>query len=90
MKYVDEYRSETLARNVVREIERLVTRDWSIMEVCGGQTHSIVKHGIDYLLPKRVELVHGPGCPVCVTSLEMIDRAHAIAARPDVSKGAAR
>lgn len=84
MKYVDEYRSETLARNVVREIERLVTRDWTIMEVCGGQTHSIVKHGIDYLLPIRIELVHGPGCPVCVTSLEMIDRAHAIAARPDV------
>ena len=54
------------------------------MEVCGGQTHSIVKYGLDYLLPKEVELVHGPGCPVCVTPLEMIDRAHAIARRPDV------
>jgi hydrogenase expression/formation protein HypD len=84
MKYLDEYRNESLARKVVREIERLVTRHWTIMEVCGGQTHSIVKHGIDYLLPKTIELVHGPGCPVCVTSLEMIDRAHAIAARPGV------
>ena len=71
MKYLDEYRNESLARKVVREIERLVTRHWTIMEVCGGQTHSIVKHGIDYLLPKTIELVHGPGCPVCVISLEM-------------------
>src|SRR5262249_6818072 len=60
------------------------TRPWTIMEVCGGQTHSIVKYGIDRLLPTEIELVHGPGCPVCVTSLEMIDRAHAIASRPDV------
>ena len=84
MKYLDEYRDEAVARKVVREIERLVTREWTIMEVCGGQTHSIVKHGIDYLLPKGIELVHGPGCPVCVTSLEMIDKAHAIASRPEV------
>ena len=61
-----------------------MTRPWVIMEVCGGQTHSIVKYGLDYLLPREIELVHGPGCPVCVTPLEMIDRAHAIARRPDV------
>lgn len=84
MKYLDEYRDEAVARKVVQEIERCLTREWTIMEVCGGQTHSIVKHGIDYLLPKGIELVHGPGCPVCVTSLEMIDKAHAIASRPEV------
>ncbi len=84
MKYIDEYRSEALAAKVLGEIRRTVTRNWVLMEVCGGQTHSIVKHGIDRLLPDHVELVHGPGCPVCVTSLEMIDKAHAIALRPDV------
>jgi len=84
VKYVDEYRSETLARNVTDEIRRIQTRPWVIMEVCGGQTHSIVKHGLDHLLPQEIELVHGPGCPVCVTPLEMIDKAHAIARRPDV------
>jgi hydrogenase expression/formation protein HypD len=84
MKYLDEYRSEELANKVVAEIHRTVTRPWVLMEVCGGQTHSIVKYGIDRLLPSQVELVHGPGCPVCVTSLEMIDKAHAIAQRPDV------
>ena len=84
MKFLDEYRNEALAQKIIAEIRRLVTRPWVLMEVCGGQTHSIVKYGIDYLLPKEVELVHGPGCPVCVTSLEMIDKAHAIARRPDV------
>ncbi|HEX3068049.1 MAG TPA: hydrogenase formation protein HypD [Thermoanaerobaculia bacterium] len=84
MRFVDEYRDGRLARAIVRDIERMQTRPWVIMEVCGGQTHSIVKHGIDHLLPPGIELVHGPGCPVCVTSLEMIDKAHAIAARPDV------
>jgi hydrogenase expression/formation protein HypD len=84
VKYLDEYRNEAVAQKVVQEISRLLTREWTIMEVCGGQTHSIVKHGIDYLLPKGIELVHGPGCPVCVTSLEMIDKAHAIASRPEV------
>lgn len=79
MKYVDEYRNKEVAENIAREIRRIQTRPWVIMEVCGGQTHSIVKHGIDYLLPEAVELVHGPGCPVCVTPLEMIDKAHAIA-----------
>jgi hydrogenase expression/formation protein HypD len=84
MKYLDEYRSEPLAFKIVQEIRRIVTRPWVLMEVCGGQTHSIVKHGLDFLLPREVELVHGPGCPVCVTSLEMIDKAHAIAKRPGV------
>lgn len=84
MKYLDEYRDAEAARSLVAAIERTVTRPWTIMEVCGGQTHTIVRYGIDELLPPSVELVHGPGCPVCVTSLEMIDRAHAIAARPDV------
>ncbi|MDQ3545243.1 MAG: hydrogenase formation protein HypD [Verrucomicrobiota bacterium] len=84
MKYLDEYRDEALAAGIVAEIRRIVTKPWVLMEVCGGQTHSIVKYGIDRLLPKEIELVHGPGCPVCVTSLEMIDKALAIAQRPDV------
>ncbi len=84
MKYLDEYRDEAIAQKIVKEIRRIVTRPWVIMEVCGGQTHSIVKYGLDRLLPPEIELVHGPGCPVCVTSLEMIDKAHAIASRPDV------
>jgi hydrogenase expression/formation protein HypD len=84
MKYLDEYRNEELAQKVVSEIRRVVTKPWVLMEVCGGQTHTIVKYGIDHLLPPEVELVHGPGCPVCVTSLEMIDKAHSIARRPDV------
>ena len=84
MKYLDEYRDGKLAAKIVEEIRKVQTKPWVIMEVCGGQTHSIVKHGIDELLPKGIELVHGPGCPVCVTPLEMIDKAHAIARRPDV------
>lgn len=84
MKFLDEYRDEAAARKLVRAIEAVATRPWTIMEVCGGQTHTIVKYGIDELLPKAIELVHGPGCPVCVTALETIDRAHAIASRPDV------
>jgi hydrogenase expression/formation protein HypD len=85
MKFVDEYRDAAAARALAARIARTVTRPWTIMEVCGGQTHSIVKYGIDEVLPRDVELVHGPGCPVCVTSLEMIDRAHAIASRPNVT-----
>ncbi len=84
MKYIDEYRNEAVAEKLVNELRRMVTKPWVLMEVCGGQTHTIVKYGIDRLLPDEVELVHGPGCPVCVTSLEMIDKAHAIAQRPDV------
>ncbi len=84
MKYLDEYRDGDIAAKLVERIRRVQTRPWVIMEVCGGQTHSIVKNGIDHLLPKGIELVHGPGCPVCVTPLEMIDKAHAIARRSDV------
>ena len=84
MKYLDEYRDTEAARRLTAAIARTVTQPWTVMEVCGGQTHSIVKHGIDGLLPKGIELVHGPGCPVCVTSLELIDKAHEIARRPDV------
>ncbi len=84
MKYLDEYRDQRLASRLLDEIRQTVTRPWTLMEVCGGQTHSIVKYGLDELLPSQVELVHGPGCPVCVTPLEMIDRAHAIARWPDV------
>jgi hydrogenase expression/formation protein HypD len=85
MKYVDEYRDPQAAHALAAAIRRAATRPWTIMEVCGGQTHTIVKYGIDEVLPPGIELVHGPGCPVCVTSLEMIDRAHAIASRPDVT-----
>jgi hydrogenase expression/formation protein HypD len=84
VKYVDEYRDRGVAAALARKIADSVTRPWVLMEVCGGQTHSIVRYGIDRMLPPEVELVHGPGCPVCVTSLEMIDRAHAIASRKDV------
>jgi hydrogenase expression/formation protein HypD len=84
MKYLDEYRDPDAARKLADAIRKITTRPWVIMEVCGGQTHTIVKYGIDKILPDEIELVHGPGCPVCVTSLEMIDRAHAIASRPDV------
>jgi hydrogenase expression/formation protein HypD len=84
MKYLDEYRNADVARRLVDEIARTVTRPWVLMEMCGGQTHSIVKYGLDRLLPEGVELVHGPGCPVCVTALETIDKAHAIARRPNV------
>src|SRR5207248_4559043 len=85
MKYVDEYRDGAAARRLADAVARAVSRPWTIMEVCGGQTHTIVKYGLDEVLPAGVELVHGPGCPVCVTSLEMIDRAHAIASRPGVT-----
>ena len=84
MKYLDEYRDGRVAAKVLAEIRRVTTRPWTLMEVCGGQTHSIVKHGVDRMLPPEIELVHGPGCPVCVTPLEQIDKAHAIARRPDV------
>ena len=84
MKYVAEYRDAELVRGVIDEIANTVTRDWDLMEICGGQTHAIMRYGIDQLLPDEIELVHGPGCPVCVTPLEQIDRALAIAAMPDV------
>jgi hydrogenase expression/formation protein HypD len=84
MRFLDEYRDAALAQRLAREIHRVTTRPWTIMEVCGGQTHAIVKFGIDELLPRSITLIHGPGCPVCVTPLEIIDRALAIAAQPGV------
>jgi len=84
MKFLDEFRDGAAVDKLVRAIRNRVTRPWTIMEVCGGQTHTIVKYGIDEILPEAIELVHGPGCPVCVTPLEVLDRAHAIASRPDV------
>jgi hydrogenase expression/formation protein HypD len=84
MKYLDEYRDGERSQQFAREIRCLTTRPWNIMEVCGGQTHAIVKFGIDELLPKQITLIHGPGCPVCVTPLEIIDKALEIAGRPDV------
>jgi hydrogenase expression/formation protein HypD len=84
MKYLDEYRAPGVAASLAARIRDTATRPWVLMEVCGGQTHSIVRYGIDRMLPAGVELVHGPGCPVCVTALETIDRAHAIAARRGV------
>ena len=84
MKYLDEYRDPVLAKKLIAEIHRITTRPWTLMEVCGGQTHTIVKQGIDEALPAGIRMIHGPGCPVCVTPLEQVDKALAIAARPDV------
>ena len=84
MRFLDEYRDPATAQQLLRAIESIATKPWTIMEVCGGQTHTIVKYGIDEMLPRGIELVHGPGCPVCVTSLETIDRAHAVASHPNV------
>ncbi len=84
MKYLDEFSDPELARNLIDQIKAVTTRRWAIMEVCGGQTHSIIRHGIDQLLPDTIEMIHGPGCPVCVTPLEIIDKALEIASRPDV------
>jgi hydrogenase expression/formation protein HypD len=84
VKYIDEYRQASQVHAVIQAIRRRISRPWVLMEICGGQTHSIVRHGIDQLLPAELELVHGPGCPVCVTPLELVDKALAIAARPEV------
>jgi len=84
MKYIDEYRDAQGVEKLLAEIHRVATRPWTIMEVCGGQTHAIVKFGIDELLPRSIRLIHGPGCPVCVTPLEVIEKALQIAARPEV------
>jgi len=84
MKFLSEYRDPKTARLMLAEIRRITTRPWVIMEVCGGQTHAIVRSGIDQVLPKEISLVHGPGCPVCVTPIETIDRAIEIARRPEV------
>ena len=85
MKYVDEYRDPAIARALVADIARRVTRPWVLMEICGGQTHTLMRYGIDDLLPEGLELVHGPGCPVCVTPLEAIDAALDLAAHPGVT-----
>jgi hydrogenase expression/formation protein HypD len=85
MKYLEEFRNPHIARQLLDEIHAITTRPWTMMEVCGGQTHSIIRNGIDQLLPPEIELIHGPGCPVCVTPLEMIDKALAIAGQPGVT-----
>ena len=84
MKFVSEYRDPAAAEGYARAIAKITTRPWTIMEVCGGQTHAIVKFGIDELLPEKISLLHGPGCPVCVTPVELVDKATQIAARPEV------
>ncbi len=84
MKHVDEYRDAGITARLAASIRRVVTKPWTIMEVCGGQTHAILRFGLDQLLPREIELVHGPGCPVCVTPVELIDKACAIAARDEV------
>ena len=84
MKYLDEYRDPALALRLVQEIRRNATQPWVLMEICGGQTHTLVKYGIEELLGSGLELVHGPGCPVCVTALEIVDKAIAIASIPEV------
>jgi hydrogenase expression/formation protein HypD len=84
MKYIDEYRDAKMAEEYAQAIARLTTKPWTLMEVCGGQTHAIVKFGIDELLPDKITLAHGPGCPVCVTPVELIDKAVEIASRPEV------
>ena len=85
MKYLDEFRNGDIARRIVEDIHRMTTRPWAIMEVCGGQTHAIIRNGIDQILPQGLELMHGPGCPVCVTPLDVIDQALAIASLPGVT-----
>jgi hydrogenase expression/formation protein HypD len=84
MQFVTEFRDAELVKGVAEEIRRTITRPWVLMEICGGQTHAIMRYGLDQLLPPEIELVHGPGCPVCVTPLEQIDRALAIASQPNV------
>jgi hydrogenase expression/formation protein HypD len=84
MKYIDEYRDADLTRKLLADLQKTITRDWTLMEVCGGQTHSIIKSGLDQMLPPQIELVHGPGCPVCVTPLEQVDKAIALASLPEV------
>ena len=84
MKFVDEFRDAKIVKTYIDKIHEITRNEWTIMEICGGQTHSIIKYGIDEMLPDKITLVHGPGCPVCVTPLEMIDKAIEIASRPDV------
>jgi hydrogenase expression/formation protein HypD len=84
VKYIDEYRDADLTRKLLADIQKTVSRPWTLMEVCGGQTHAIIRSGLDQMLPAEINLIHGPGCPVCVTPLELVDKAIALASRPDV------
>ncbi len=84
MKYLEEFRDPDVAKQLLGRIKQAVTRPWSLMEVCGGQTHAIMQYGLQELLPAEVNMLHGPGCPVCVTPLEQIDKAIAVAGRPNV------
>src|SRR3954447_5258680 len=84
MKYIDEYRDEKVAKNLISKLNSIAKHPWVLMEVCGGQTHTLMRYGIDEMLPAKMEMVHGPGCPVCVTPLEIIDKAVALADRPEV------
>ena len=84
MKHIDEYRDAKIARALLAALERKTTRPWVLMEICGGQTHTLMRYGIDTLIPSQIELVHGPGCPVCVTPLEVVEKAIQIASQPDV------
>ena len=84
MKHLDEYRDPNLADGLLRTLRREITRPWTVMEVCGGQTHTLLRSGIDQLVPEQLRLIHGPGCPVCVTPLDLIDRALSLAARPEI------
>ncbi|MGC8743116.1 MAG: hydrogenase formation protein HypD [Verrucomicrobiia bacterium] len=84
LKYLEEYRDSAAVKKIADAVARITTRHWTIMEICGGQTHSIIRHGIDEMLPDKIRVIHGPGCPVCVTPIELIDRAIEIAARPNV------
>src|SRR5450755_3532639 len=84
MKYLDEYRDHRIARALAAEIVQATTQPWVLMEICGGQTHTIMRYGLDELLPRNIEIVHGPGCPVCVTPLETVDKAIMLALQPNV------
>jgi hydrogenase expression/formation protein HypD len=84
MKHIDEYRDAKIARALLAALARKTTRPWVLMEICGGQTHTLMRYGIDTLIPSQIELVHGPGCPVCVTPLEVVEKAIQIASQPDV------
>lgn len=84
MRFITEYRDKNLVHGLIRELHRVTTKPWTIMEICGGQTHAIMRYGLHKLLPEEIELVHGPGCPVCVTPIELIDKAIAIASQPEV------
>lgn len=84
MKYIDEYRDPVAAQKLIKQINQTTTQPWSLMEICGGQTHSILKFGIDQVLPEQIRLIHGPGCPVCVTPISVIDKALEVAAQPNV------